>query len=295
MKRRSSRLLTIESPFPEANLKLRLLEPPESCHAELRERVYSGSYDKPFIVDNGRRRFLHFDFGGIQSVMELSDPQRLALAYTRKMMAFLLFNRAPKRILLLGLGGGSLAKFCYGNLPNTSLTAIEVSQDVIALRNEFGIPADNHRFRVIHADGADYISAPTHRKDVILADACDRKGVAADLASVEFYRNARSRLSADGVFVVNVCGDGDATAAHLEKLREAFDDQMLTLQVQQDSNVIVFGFRGRRPDLRREQLEVNADDLRQRFRLDFPKYARSIARHSRMRLPRTARSAISRP
>ena len=76
MKRRSSRLLAIESPFPDANVRLRLLEPPDSCHETLRERVYSGSYDKPFVVDNGPRRFLHFDFGAIQSVMEL----RLRLA-----------------------------------------------------------------------------------------------------------------------------------------------------------------------------------------------------------------------
>lgn len=279
MKRRSSRLLAIESPIRNANLMLRLLEPAESCHEKLRERVYSGSYDKPFIVDNGRRRFLHFDFGAIQSAMELGNPQRLALAYTRKMMAFLLFNRTPKRILLLGLGGGSLAKFCYGNLPDASLTAVELSQDVIALRNEFGIPADNHRFRVIHDDGAAYISEPTHCKDVILADACDRRGIAADLASVEFYRNARNRLSTDGVFVVNVCGDKDSNAAHLTKLGCAFDGELLSLQVQQDSNVIVFGFKGHRPDLCREQLEARAGALKQQFGLDFPRYARDIARH----------------
>jgi len=201
LKRRSSRLLAIESPFPDANVKLRLLEPPESCHETLRERLYSGSYDKPFVVDNGPRRFLHFDFGAIQSVMELSNPVRLALAYTRKMMAFLLFNRTPKRILLLGLGGGSLAKFCYANLPAASLTAIEVNQDVIALRDEFAVPTDDHRFRVINADGAAYLSTQTHLKDVILADACDRTGIAAELGSVEFYRKARSRLSARGVFV----------------------------------------------------------------------------------------------
>lgn len=289
MKHRSSKLLAIESPFPDANFMLRLLEPPGSCHETLRERVYSGSYDKPFVVDNGQRRFLHFDFGAIQSAMEMKNPQRLALAYTRKMMAFLLFNRTPKRILLLGLGGGSLAKFCYGNLPNTSLTAVEVSQDVIALRNEFGIPADDHRFRVINADGAAYVSVRTHHKDVILADACDRKGIAEDLASVDFYRNARRRLSADGVFVVNVCGDGDSTAAHLTRLRDAFEGELLSLQVQQDSNVIVFGFKGRRPDLCRERLEATAGDLKQRFRLDFPKYARSIVRHSKSRQPQTAR------
>lgn len=282
MKRRSSRLLKIESPFPDANVMLRLLEPPGSCHKELRERLYSGSYDKPFIVDNGRRRFLHFDFGAIQSVMELSDPQRLALAYTRKMMAFLLFNRAPKRVLLLGLGGGSLAKFCYGELPQASLTAVEVNQDVISLRNEFGIPADNHRFRVVQGDGAAYLSAPRQHKDVILVDACDRKGIASEIDSIEFYRNARNRLSPDGVFVVNICGDKASTVAHLAKLRDAFEDELLALRVPQDGNVIVFGFKERRPDVRRARLDASARDLKRRFRLDFPKYARNISGLSKL-------------
>ena len=159
MKGRLSRLLAIESPIANANVMLRLLEPQDSCHQELRRKLYSGSYDKPFVVDNGQRRFLHFDFDAIQSAMEVSNPERLALAYTRKMMAFLLFNRTPERILLLGLGGGSLAKFCYSKLPAASITAVEVNEDVIALRDEFSIPADDHRFRVINADGGAYVSA----------------------------------------------------------------------------------------------------------------------------------------
>ena len=268
--------MAIESPFPDANVMLRLLEPAESCHERLREQVYSGSYDKPFVVDNGPRRFLHFDFAAIQSAMELSNPVRLTLAYTRKMMAFLLFNRTPGRILLLGLGGGSLAKFCYANLPAASVTAVEVNQDVIALRNEFDIPANDHRFRVVHADGAAYISGLTQSKDVILADACDRSGMAVELDSVEFYRKARLRLSADGIFVTNICGDKYSTAAHLSKLREAFDDELLSLQVQNDGNVIVFGFKERRPDLHWERIEAGAADLKQHFRLDFPRYARRM-------------------
>jgi spermidine synthase len=280
--------LAIESPFPDSNVRLRLLEPPDSCHEELRERLYSGSYDKPFVVDNGPRRFLHFDFGAIQSVMELSNPVRLALAYTRKMMAFLLFNRTPKRVLLLGLGGGSLAKFCYANLPAALLTAVEVNKDVIALRDEFGVPADDHRFRVINADGADYISKQTHRKDVILADACDRSGIAAELGSVEFYRKARRRLSARGVFVANICGDKDSVATQLTKLREAFDDDLLSLQVQTDGNLIVFGFKKRRPDLHWEQIEAGAIDLKRHFHLDFPRYAQSMAVDSKLREARVA-------
>lgn len=277
MKSKSSKLLTIESPFPGANVVLRLLEPPGSCHEELRERVYSGSYDKPFVVDTLKRRFLHFDFGAVQSVMEKRNPDSLALAYTRKMMAFLLFNRAPRRILLLGLGGGSLAKFCYGNLPDASVTAIEVNRDVIALRGAFCIPVDDHRFRVINADGSAYLSRSRQRQDVILADACDRKGNSTKLASVEFFRHARNRLTANGVFVINVCGDRESTAAHLTTLRRAFDDEVLSLQVQNDSNVIVFGFKGRRPKVATKRLQRVAGELEQRFQLDFPKFARNIS------------------
>jgi spermidine synthase len=275
--------LAIESPFRDANVQLRLLEPPDSCHETLRERVYSGSYDKPFVVDNGPRRFLHFDFGAIQSAMELSNPVRLTLAYTRRMMAFLLFNHAPKRILLLGLGGGSLAKFCYANLPTTLLTAVEVNKDVIALREEFNVPADDHRFRVINADGAAYLSSLAHRKDVILADACDRNGIVAELGSVEFYRKARRHLSARGVFVANICGDKDSAAAQLANLREAFDGELLSLQVAADGNLIVFGFKGRRPDLQWERIEAGAVDLKRKFHLDFPRFAQKIAVDSRLR------------
>lgn len=291
MKGRSSRLLAIESPVANANVMLRLLEPQDSCHQDLREKVYSGSYDKPFIVDNGRRRFLHFAFDAIQSAMELSNPQSLALAYTRKMMAFLLFNRTPVRILLLGLGGGSLAKFCYSNLPAASITAVEVNQDVIALRDEFNIPADDHRFRVINADAAEYISVLTHRKDVILADACDRTGMAAALDSVEFYRKARRQLSAGGVFVTNLCGDRYSVEAHLTKLRDAFSDKLLSLQVRKDGNVIVFGFKGRRPDLHSDRIETSAVELKRQFRLDFPHYARRIGLDSKLYEARTVRGS----
>lgn len=283
MKGRSPRLLAIESPIANANVMLRLLEPQDSCHLELREKLYSGSYDKPFVVDNGQRRFLHFDFEAIQSAMELSNPKRLALAYTRKMMAFLLFNRTPLRILLLGLGGGSLAKFCYSNLPAASITAVEVNQHVIALRDEFNIPADDHRFRVINADGAAYISRLAHRKDVILADACDRTGMAAALDSVEFYRKSRRQLSAAGIFVTNLCGDKNTVAAHLTKLRDAFGDNLLSLQVRKDGNVIVFGFKGRRPNLNSVRIAKSAVDLKRQFRLDFPYYARRMAHDSKLR------------
>jgi len=278
MTRRETRLLAIASPFPEAHSVLRLLEPPGSCHKTLWERLYDGTYDKPFIVDSGPRRFLHFDLETVQSAMRLDDPDRLSLRYTRKMMAFLLFNRAPERILLLGLGGGSLAKFCYQRLPFTALTAVEVNPDVIALREEFRIPCDDARFRVICANAVTYVARLNRSKDVILADACDRAGIAPEINEIEFYQHAHRCLSPGGVFVINMCSDIDRCLAHLAKVRAVFGGEFMTLQVRPNGNLIVFAFKELlRPAIDWERLEATAVDLKRRFGLDFPKYVRRIA------------------
>src|SRR5581483_4842721 len=87
MRRVRPELLTMESPFPEAHSMMRFLEPPGSCEQTLWTRLFDGTYDKPFIVDSGLRRFLQFDLDAVQSAMDLTDPDRLSLAYTRRMMA----------------------------------------------------------------------------------------------------------------------------------------------------------------------------------------------------------------
>ena len=99
-------MLELTSPAPLAPGRLRLLEPDGSSPSALLKQLIDGTYDKPFIEDSGPLRYLHFDLDNVQSVMRHDDPDALCLAYTRKMMTFLLFNAEPRRILLLGLGGG---------------------------------------------------------------------------------------------------------------------------------------------------------------------------------------------
>src|SRR3954467_15382818 len=151
------------SPPPLAAGRVRLLEPVDSSHAELLKQLTEGTYKKPFIEDCGPLRYLHFHIDNVQSVMQLDDPYALCLAYTRKMMAFLLFNAQPRRILQLGLGGGSLAKFCYRHLPGARITVLEVDPNVLALREEFRVPPDDERFRVVQGDGVAYIIDRAYR------------------------------------------------------------------------------------------------------------------------------------
>lgn len=198
------------------------------------------------------------------------------------MMAFLLFNQAPPSILILGLGGGSLTKFCYRHLPNTIFTVIESNANIIALRNHFHIPPDDGRLRVVHADATSYLEHGAWCSDVILLDVCDRNGTSPAIATMESYQWARCRLTADGVLVVNVCADQRHIWAHVAAIRAAFGDAVLSLSAEPGGNHIVLAFNGTCPRLDAPQYAMLALRLRTRFGLDFPGFARRISINQRL-------------
>jgi len=142
--------------------------------------------------------WLDFDDGAVQSRMLRADPARLVLEYTRRMMGFLLLHPAPERIAMIGLGGGSLAKYCAATLPEVDFTAVEIAPDVIALREAFGIPPDGPRFRIFCEDGAEFVRRDGPAVDVLIVDAFDRTGQPESLCSAAFYDYCHDRLAPGG-------------------------------------------------------------------------------------------------
>src|SRR5438477_3075268 len=107
------------------------------------------------VSDSRGVRTLHVGGEAIQSAMRLDDPFALALDYTRCMMAFLLFHPEPRQALMLGLGGGSLAKFFYRHLRKTKIRVAELDPRVVAVsRAQFSLPPDDARLQVAIGDGA---------------------------------------------------------------------------------------------------------------------------------------------
>src|SRR3970040_3128060 len=80
-----------------------------------------------YVTERFGVRSLHIGSDTVQSSMRLSRPNDLELAYTRSMMAFLLFRPPPRRVLMVGLGGGSLAKFIYHRIPDAVTEVIDVN------------------------------------------------------------------------------------------------------------------------------------------------------------------------
>lgn len=235
----------LESPTPFLIKKgiLRLIEPADANLRELTAQILAGRYAKPFVIDDGRKRSLHFSLAHVQSAMRLEEPFALELAYTRKMMAFQLFLPEPQRILIIGLGGGSLAKYCYRHIPQSRITSVEINRDVIAFRDLFEIPPDDQRLCVIHADAVDYLA--DHRAksaDTILLDGYDHRGITPSFFDQGFYFSLRQRLSAEGILVANLSGERSEYQAHLALMREVFENRILLTNVAGVKNKIVFAF-----------------------------------------------------
>src|SRR5512142_1171150 len=114
-------------------------------------------------------RSLHLGGDAIQSSIRLDRPDELALDYTRAMMAFLLFQPLPREVLMIGLGGGSMARYIHQRLPQTRTTVVEINPKVLAAaRSMFHFPADDERLNVVIADGADYVVEHPESADVLV-------------------------------------------------------------------------------------------------------------------------------
>jgi spermidine synthase len=265
-------LVELPSPFALEPGTLRMLEPPEGFGGAPLDSLRDGKSCRPFIIDYGQTRSLFFSMAAVQSSMRLDDPHALMAPYTRKMMAFLLFLPAPRHVLMIGLGGGSLAKFCYRHLPQTRISVIEINAEVIALRDEFLIPRDDERFEIIHDDGASFLASSRVKPDIILIDAFDELGVSPSLASSNFYRRASECMTSNGVLVMNLSGLKDRYMVHIESLRAAFAGPIRLVPVDGDDNVLLFAFQQPHAADLPEFLQRRARYLELGLGLDFSRY-----------------------
>jgi spermidine synthase len=89
--------------------------------------VSAAEHDRPYVREELGTRSLHFSMAQTQSCMQLQRPQALELEYTCTMMGFLMVRPGARRLAMIGLGGGSIAKFCHRYLTRASLVVVELN------------------------------------------------------------------------------------------------------------------------------------------------------------------------
>jgi spermidine synthase len=202
------------------------------------------SHVKPYVHRTPTSQALQFSISELQSRMDLRRPDALDLEYTRLMMGFLLFSPAPARLAMIGLGGGSIAKFCHRQMPATHVHVVEINPHVIALRDDFQVPPDGPRFAVELGDGADFVCGAPARFDVLLVDGFDYDGLPDGLCSQPFYDHCGETLAPGGLLVANLHRGHPQYAEQLERIRRSFAGAALAVSDNDGSNSIVFASKG---------------------------------------------------
>jgi len=220
---------------------------------------------RPKVRRYGSYAALQFVRGQTQSRMRTDAPEHLLIDYTRTMLGALLLQPRPRRIGIVGLGGGSQAKFCHRHLPDARIEAVENNAGVIALRGEFRIPDDGDRLQVFHDDGARFLHARPGHYDLLLVDGYDETGIPEVLSTQRFYDDCRAALAPGGAMAGNLfCADH---ARHVARLRRSFGDaRVLVLEEPKMSNRVVFAWTGDALPDGAESIADNAQSLSEAVR-----------------------------
>ena len=225
-------------------------------------------------------RHLHIGGEAIQSAMRMDDPFALELDYTRCMMTFLLFHPAPRRALMIGLGGGSLAKYFHRSLAGLRTRVVECDERVIATaRALFHVPGDDGRIRIEHGDGVQALAPECC--DLLVVDGFEDEATPATLVSQAFFDAAWCALEERGAMVVNFMDDDPNLDRHLQRVERAFAGAAIALPALADPNVIVIGLKGAPPSFRWDELRERAARLEKRHRMPFRRYVERLRRMNR--------------
>ena len=234
--------------------------------------------------EHGDIRYLHLGTEWVQGSMQLDAPYDIHLEYVQRMMVWLLFVDATsvrsRHAMQLGLGAGTLTKFCRKRLLMKT-TAIEINPQVVAAcRLWFRLPADDERLSVVLGDAAEVASHPHWRGqiDALQVDLYDHEAAAPVLDDEAFYRGCRELLTDDGLMTVNLFGRDASFDASVARMRAAFgSDALWAFGPTREGNTIVLAQREAAAPPRATLLE-RAAAIESRWRLPARKWLRSFRR-----------------
>jgi spermidine synthase len=259
----------------------------ETCSKEIykvKGRLIYQSHDDDGVIEvveqNGVRS-LHFGSSATQSSLRMDDPEKLELAYLRAMNSWMLFKDAPEHGLLLGLGGGSLARHLLYHFPDCRLVAVEYRKDVVKVaRSHFGLPLDK-RLKVILDDGGEYVRRRMETLrgyfSLLFVDIFDHDGMSPSLSNIAFFDACRALLKEDGMLIVNLWNtDKDLFASYCDWLNEAFQERLLFLPVNAHDNIIGLAFNKAVPAYSLKTLRSRAERLEQVYRIEFSSFLKTL-------------------
>ena len=244
-----------------------------SAVAPVAERVIHTSasgFSEALVVSetSSGLRVLRFEADGArQSVVKLGNPDFLELAYAQAFPIALAWMPEPRRVLVVGLGGGSLPSFMRRRMPRAHIDVVELDPAVVDVAKAwFGFREDK-LLRVHVGDGRRWIENTTERYDLIVLDAFDAKSTPYSLVTREFMQSVSGALSPNGVVVCNIWGPG-ANPIYNSVVRTYLDvfPSVAIVDLEHAGNKLLLAGRSAAPPARDEVLR-RAAELNRRLML----------------------------
>src|SRR5712691_2741722 len=238
----------------------------------------------------GMRTLLFERGGGRQSVVKPGDPDHLELPYARVALAGLALCEEPRRILVVGLGGGSLPMFLRKHYPVAEIDVAEIDPGVVNVAKQFFGFREDERTRADVGDGRQFIENVRQGYDIIFLDAFGARDVPKHLTTREFLLAVRRALVTSGVVVSNVWrpASNPLYDAMARTYQEAFEE-LFILDVPGDVNSIFLALPRRQP-LGQGELALLARKIStaKGFRFDLGELVEYGFRHAREKNPRAS-------
>ncbi len=216
--------------FRESDTRFRVVQ--ESLYNQISVERNGDEVEMRFRVDRKSSR---------QTAVDLSHPARLVIPYTRFMLAAALVEPYPRRVLLIGLGGGGLNRFLRQAYPEARLTTVEldpVVQDMARDYMDFR-PGEMDQVRI--EDGRAFLKKNPERWNWIFVDAYRDGTVPPHLKTQEFYRLLQHHLASGGVVAFNLHSGNRLFASDQATLLSVFREVHL-FGVGGTGNVIALAF-----------------------------------------------------
>jgi spermidine synthase len=162
-------------------------------------------YHHVVVAEDNEARYLRFD-RAFQSGMLLSDPFESPFLYAAYAHLGLLFVPRAKRVLVIGLGGGSIPKRFWRDYPEMTVEVAELDPMVVDVAKRFFEVREDPRLRIVTQDGRLFLRRTGKTYDLIILDAYFAEAIPFHLTTKEFYALVKTHLAPGGVVVSNLLG-----------------------------------------------------------------------------------------
>ena len=163
----------------------------------------------------------------LESAIDLEDPLKLVVHYTRSLYGALFIHPNPRRVLMIGLGGAGFHRLFAAAYPGALLHTVELDAKVLELcETRMGFKR-TAKTPVTIMDGRMFVKRNREQWDWLILDAFRGGFVPPHLKTQEFYRECAARLSDRGVFISNLHATSELYYADVKTIQSVFPQVVL--------------------------------------------------------------------